>query len=163
MNDTLGTVHHEAGHAVVLAVLEYPFEYVTVVPDADENRAGGVKWDPPKRSDVYFTDRADKALTALYAGSGAEARFLDVEFEDVWNSTYSFPDRVDAIRIARAMEDIRQLPLALFTSIARSKAVDLVNTHWEVVEAVVPPLLARGTLSEAEVRALMGVSGPSRA
>jgi hypothetical protein len=109
---------------------------------------------------VYFSDRADKALTALHAGSVAEARFL-VEFEEVWNSAYSFPDQVDAIRIARAMEDARQLPWELFTSIARSRAVDLVNTHWRAIEAMVPSLLARGTLSEAEVSALMG--GPSRA
>jgi ATP-dependent Zn protease len=90
----LATTYHEAGHAVALVVLEYPFEFVTVVANVDEDRAGGVKFDPPKESDVRLTDRADKALTALYAGSVAEARFLDVGFEETWNSKYSFPDRV---------------------------------------------------------------------
>jgi hypothetical protein len=125
------------------------------VPDADENRAGGVKFDPPEWSDVYLTDRADRALIVFYAGSAAEARFLDVEFEEVWNSTQSFPDRLSAMLIVSAMEHIRRLPSARSRAIARSTAVDLVNTHWEAVEAVVPSLLARGTLSEAEVRALM--------
>jgi hypothetical protein len=120
-----------------------------------------VKFDPPKQSDVYFTDRADKALTALYAGSVAEARFLDVEFEETWNSKYSFPDRVAAIQIAAAMEDTRQLPWDIFTSVARLSAVDLVDTDWRAVGAIVPSLLARGALNEAEVRAVMG-TGPSR-
>jgi hypothetical protein len=142
--------------------LEYPFEVVTVEPDADEDRAGGVKLDPPKQSDVFFSDRTDKALTVPYAGSVAEARFLDMEFEEAWKSDYSIPDRVTAMQIAVAMEDTRQLPGDLFTRIARSNAVDLVDTHWRAVEAVVPSLLARGTLTEAEVRALMDTGGPSR-
>jgi hypothetical protein len=108
---------------------------------------------------VHFTDRADKALTALHAGSVAEARFLDVEFEEVWNSRYSFPDRVSAIQIAAAMEDSRQLPWDLFTSVARSSAADLVDRHWRAVEAVVLSLLARGTLTEAEVHTVMGTGG----
>lgn len=76
------TAFHEAGHAVAHAVLNLPFEYVTIVPDDDA--AGHIaydrpdeileKWNDGDRDDANLRHHIERELITTLAGLTAQRR-----------------------------------------------------------------------------------------
>jgi hypothetical protein len=149
--------HHEAGHAVCAWALGYAFELVSVVPDPDDNRAGGLKSALPSREMVWRAVQGDlttvHALQVLYAGSVAEARHEKIQADAVWMSIGSNSDRMEARRIVDDLTVVSPLADVVFRS-AKAQAHDRVDAHWTLVEAAARELRTQRVLTQGEIAEL---------
>ena len=163
MTDEAGRIlpihYHEAGHAVVAHLLGVPFHYVDVVPDPDDHRAGGVRWDGVRRAAVehmaYGDDMVDRALITIFAGAVAEAHFAGGRFDVLWTEIGCESDRaavreiVDAIAKAHTKLTRDQVTGGLLTEL--HQAGELIELHVRHVQAVATALANEQRLSAARV------------
>jgi hypothetical protein len=146
--------HHEAGHAVCAWALDYPIKSVSVIPDPEHNRAGGLLSVLPSREMVWRAVQGDltavHALQVLYAGSVAEARHQGLEVDAVWMSTGSTYDRLEALRIVGDLMVVSPLAALIWNS-AKSLAYRRVHERWTMVEAAARELRIQRVLTPGAV------------
>jgi ATP-dependent Zn protease len=157
----LTTAHHEAGHAVVACVVGDPYELVSLVEDASDDRAGGLKSLPlpHQLGEPFLSAAAVLRLQVVYSGSLAEARFLGSELEVVWMSRYSRSDRdcarhlVNLLRLSLGPGDHERVALA--------SAENTVEANRTSICAVAHRLVERDELSPEAVAEIVSATGGS--
>jgi ATP-dependent Zn protease len=160
--------YHEAGHAVVTCALGCPFELVTIVPDPSIWAAGALRWDGLAQSEVLTNRRSDstvdRAITMLFAGAVAEARFIGQEFGQVWIDDRCEGDREGIDRIIMAIAEWHHVPVERVAGRVLSQVPDvgrLIAERWVEVEAVAHALVERQTLGRDEVESVIASTGPA--
>jgi len=151
---------HEAGHAVIAAVLGIlaPDTTITIVPDGSV--AGSVEFSPDtgedawKRWGVRYTR---KAIVATYAGPAVSLKLdpgLDLFDENGWHD-------LDMVHADMFCEWIGDPALyegdkkEIFETRNSKKAVSLVELNWLCIASVADELLKRRTMRGHEVKGML--------
>ena len=158
-NGLKGASFHEAGHAVVSHVLDgRAFTLVTIVP-TDECK-GRVQYEPmPEwfQPDVDLSPEAEALIRTevitFFAGSFAQGPIDgDTEAEDS-----SWGDFIKAHNLASYATGSND-DLETYLKECEQEAERLVKNHWSAIEALAFALLAKGTLTGDEARAIIDSS-----
>lgn len=159
--------YHEAGHAVAHIWLGVPFRWASIKPDA--NSYGRVTGPSPLRRLIdkrldgdKLTPkewvRVEKEIVAIYAGSAAEAEYLQrndlVNLDNLTGLVLgALDDQSINIQIATQLQsDDTEVGDAWLTYL-RLRASSLVRWQWIRIEHVAAQLLKRTTLSAKQVQA----------
>ncbi len=147
------TAYHEAGHAVIMILYGIRFERVTIA--ADEDALGHVlranapwfnpDWDTSPFAQHYIRAR----ITGSLAGPLAEKE-LSGEFNTVGASS----DHAHAADLALYATSSPEDSSALLARLEQDAEED-VGAFWWHIDAVAKALLAKQSLSEAEVGEIM--------
>lgn len=144
------TAYHEAGHAVMAHLCGQIVTTVEIV--GDEEHMGSV-------SSLRFLEEPRWGVDEHMPSAAVEARILclvaGIAAESIINGETSWREPEDdldeavrlALRVVRSCD--RVLPLL---EEAREHAVDLLDQHWEAVEALAARLLIHRRLSRDQVR-----------
>ncbi|HUZ34026.1 MAG TPA: hypothetical protein VMV19_18245 [Xanthobacteraceae bacterium] len=174
------TAFHEAGHAVAHAVLDLPFEHVTIVPADDSD--GHVAYDRPHaiveawnngdRDSAEVRHHSERELITLLAGLEAQRRRFprshkrmtysnrsvygddfDGDGNPVPRSTRIAASGADYTTAGRIVDDLfgnRAIALDYLVYINTRTRV-LIWDHWEAIERVAHALIERRTLTYDDV------------
>jgi Peptidase family M41 len=137
------TAFHEAGHAVVGAVLGFDVLGVTVIADG---KFAGSCWSYAANERASANDR----IIVLFAGACAE-RLIDPTAADCPN------DESEVLALSRRQPVLpRSARVAdAYLSSLRHKAAQLVRNNSRAIGELAGELLRRGTLDGAEVHAII--------
>lgn len=153
------TAHHEAGHSVIKLMLGLHIERVTIV---QRGQTYGMAVGPSPLHYNHMNRRELKRVVrdeiiGCYAGFEAERHYSPSA-----EAFYSQEDNDTAFELSRQYE---VLPNGCdyvgsnmhrnYLESLRSIALRLVRRHWPIIESVATHLLAKGTLSEDEIRSLV--------
>lgn len=149
------TAYHEAGHAVVMVVYGIGFEHVTIV--AGEDYLGHVlmtnpPWFHPDWDNSPYVRHFTRArIIGLLAGPLAEA-----EFSGDADPVDASSDHAHAADLARFATNSAESASEFLARLDRD-AEEGIGAFWFHIVAVARMLVARQTLSEGEVVAIMSV------
>jgi hypothetical protein len=150
-----GVAHHEAGHAVLAAVLHVPFAYVTIEPDKTSFGHVTTLWSdgfrPDIKGDLRTRAKVEAHAIVSLAGPAAEARFAGgvvVAGGDI--------DRSHAVGFATWLSGTPEETEA-FVQLWEIQARQRVSQDWiwSAIEAVAKELLVQRRLGAARVRAVV--------
>ena len=128
--------HHEAGHAVIADSLGYKVHLVTIVADGPTNTQGRTEYDDPLER--QHERRVEHALTICFAGPAAQDKFAS-------HSLRADDARRDYVKVLDIVSRFRVDDETRWA--CRLKARELVEEHWEEIEALALRLLDKGTLT----------------
>jgi ATP-dependent Zn protease len=157
------TAIHEAAHAVVARHERKAVHGVSIVPDEEEGTLGHVQRAPLSRRWIEgvgsgpLTARtrreAESNIRIALAGGIAERRFRGGRH----NWTGSTKDRENAAEFARAVAGSTREEVAHLRYLA-IQTEQIVEASWWLIDALAEVLLARPTLTGAQVRAAISDS-----
>jgi len=157
---TEGTAYHEAGHAVLAHRYELHYDYVTIVPDPEQGSAGHcspVHFPDDFHPDVSLSAEEEvwlrKYLEMTLAGDAAVTRLRG---RHNWRGAAADYHEAlhDAVYLTSTDEDEEALALLKWLQV-RVKFTMQTERVWAQVEALAAALLARDTLTEDEVEAVL--------
>lgn len=144
------TAHHEAAHAVVSIVVDQPFRFATIVPCLRLSFLGVVDYNTAYNDDAFVT--CDKDAISTLAGAHAQRRFAP-RSRWLWDARSDHQHVRAQVRKEwrfvgkRAAEKFAELDALAEQAVAR---------NWSDIVKVAAALLERRTLTEDEVREVIG-------
>lgn len=151
---TASTAFHEAGHAVVGAVLGVPIVKVTIEPSARAH--GHIQMAGRWIADVHgyrvpSRDLAERYILKLLAGVTAQRK----AYPRSVRSHHGRSDGASALAIAVLVMPDSEPVVQAFVDYCQARADQLVEEHWPSVTGVAQELIARKAIGRREVRAVI--------
>ena len=154
-----GTAHHEAGHAVVAAVLGLAGGSVTIEPDHD---SAGHTYVPDPWATLWHWEQRGKFRDASSAFLATViARMAGAEAESVLLGQVALGDGDDRDQINLLAESEIEIPLddwPKFEARLRAQTRRLIRRHRQSILRVAEALIERGTLQANEVESLIRIT-----
>lgn len=140
--------YHEAGHAVVSAVLGFPPDYVTLVQDGNAAGASG----HTGGNKASRAPRVMDQMTVSYAGYAAHIRYAPEAEERARRGA-----RDDFEKAERCMNVLPMAPgeRGALIQHKRSEAAELVGKHWSAVQRVAAALQEEKRIDAARLQRLL--------
>jgi len=150
MDELRLTAYHEAGHAIASREMEIAIISITIVPDGAV--AGSVHCNTACRCPF-------NTAVILSAGLAATNRLNGItsDINGIIIDAIAAKSEIDLIEAYWAVSEynLTEDETERAAWVAYKQATELVKTHWQAVEAIAGALLRQGTLTGAEVAALL--------
>lgn len=148
--------HHEAGHAVVSAVLGFPPDYVTLVQDGNAAGASG-------HAGGYKMVRAPGVMdqmTVSYAGYAAHIKYAPHAEERALAGARDDFERAERCMSVLPIDAGGTAPVVRHYQAEAAKQVD---ANWPAIQRVATALQAEKSIDSARLQELIGSPPPSTA
>jgi ATP-dependent Zn protease len=147
--DKAASAYHEGGHATVAVLIDKPFKTVSII--FRKGTKGAMDYDSEFWEEGRFLKPEVSLLTA-FAGARAQRRFAP---NSKWRSS-GITDVNNAAAWLEKRHGIKGEELHALMTRVDARTCELVEKHWDDICRVAAALLAHGTMTENEVRRVLG-------
>ena len=146
---------HEAGHAVIAAAIGLRFTRASIVRDGSE--LGHVELHYPRPGEMRSLRYIHNRVMFGFAGGIADTMYRD-GIAGPGDGDGIINDLCDVVMLAKRLPGCRHDTDARARQLSslHDRTETLVRIHWSLITRVADLLLERHTLSEAEVRGVVG-------